>query len=195
MLEMPVVLETGLPGPVTLQRITTADAVAFADHVEGDLARLREHLPWPEVTNTPDGAAEWLGHYERHENGRVDVGGVWMDDALVGGALLHHHDPESAVVEIGCWLTAAAEGGGVASAACRVLLGLARRDLAAERVEWYASTLNLRSRRLAERLGFTHEGTMRSSYVLRGDRLDTDVLSLVGAELDPFVTSGLSTAG
>jgi hypothetical protein len=29
---------------------------------------------------------------------------------------------------------------------------------------------------------------MRSSFVLRGDRLDTDVLSLVGAELDPFVT-------
>ena len=77
MLEMPVVLETGLPGPVTLQRITTADAVAFADHVDGDLARLREHLPWPEVTRTPDGAAEWLGRYERHEDGRVDVGGVW----------------------------------------------------------------------------------------------------------------------
>ena len=29
---------------------------------------------------------------------------------------------------------------------------------------------------------------MRSNYVLRGDRLDTDVLSLVGAELDPFVS-------
>ena len=188
MLETRVVLETGLPGRVTLQRITTADAVAFADHVDGDMARLSEHLPWPEVTRTPDGAAEWLGRYERHEDGRVDVGGVWAGDALVGGALLHHHDPESAVVEIGCWLTAAAEGGGVASAACRVLLGLARRDLTAERVEWHASTLNVRSRRLAERLGFTHEGTMRSNYVLRGDRLDTDVLSLVGAELDPFVT-------
>ena len=176
MLEMPVVLETGLADRVTLQRITTADAVAFADHVVGDLARLSEHLPWPAVTRTPDGAAEWLGRYERHEDGRVDVGGVWSGNALVGGALLHHQDSETAVVEIGCWLTAAAEGGGVAAAACRLLLGLARLDLAAERVEWHASTLNVRSRRLAERLGFTHEGTMRSNYVLRGDRLDTDVL-------------------
>ena len=106
-----------------------------------------------------------------------------------------HHDPDYAIVEIGCWLTAAAEGGGVAAAACRVLLGLARRDLAAERVEWHASTLNIRSRRLAERLGFTHEGTMRSNYVLRGDRLDTDVLSLVGAELDPFVSRNTRYAG
>jgi RimJ/RimL family protein N-acetyltransferase len=186
-LETGVVLETGLPGRVTLQRITSADAVAFADHVEGDLARLSEHLPWPELTRTPAGAAEWLGRYERREDGRVDVGGVWTGGALVGGALLHQHHPQAAIVEIGCWLTAAAEGGGVASAACRVLLGLARRDLRAERVEWHATTLNVRSRRLAERLGFTHEGTMRSSYVLRGDRLDTDVLSLVGGELDAFV--------
>ena len=189
MLEMPVVLETGLPEPVTLQRITTADATAFADHVDGDLARLREHLPWPEVTRTPDGAAEWLGRYERHEDGRVDVGGVWTGDVLVGGALLHHHDPEAAVVEIGCWLTAAAEGGGVAAAACRVLIGLARAELGAERVDWHSTTANTRSRRLAERLGFQHEGTLRSNYVLRGERLDTDVLSLVGAELDPFVTA------
>ena len=39
------------------------------------------------------------------------------------------------------------------------------------------------SRGLAERLGFRHEGTLRSAYVLRGERYDLDVLSLVGDEL------------
>ena len=46
------------------------------------------------------------------------------------------------------------------------------------------TTGNTRSRRLAERLGFVFEGTLRSSYVLRERRLDVDVLSLVGPELD-----------
>jgi RimJ/RimL family protein N-acetyltransferase len=188
-LENAVVLETGLPGPVVLRALTTADADAFADHVAGDLPRLGEHLPWPGLTDTPDGATAWLGPYERREDGRVVVGGVWYGDALVGGALLFHHQPDDGIVELGCWLTAAAEGGGVAAAACRVLIGLARSDLGAERVEWHCSTGNTRSRRLAERLGFRHEGTLRSNYVLRGERLDTDVLSLVGAELDPFVTA------
>ena len=187
MLENPVDLDTGLPVPVVLRALTTADAVAFADHVAGDLPRLAEHLPWPAFTDTPDGAAGWLGPYERREDGRVVVGGIWAGDALVGGALLFHHEPSAAVVEIGCWLTAAAEGGGVAAAACAALIGLARSELAAERVEWHSTTTNTRSRRLAERLGFQHEGTLRSNYVLRGERLDTDVLSLVGAELDPFV--------
>ena len=189
MLENAVELDTGLPGPVILRAMTTADAVAFADHVAADLPRLAEHLPWPALTDTPDGAAGWLGPYERREDGRVVVGGIWAGDALVGGALLFHHEPYAAVVEIGCWLTAAAEGGGVAAAACSALIGLARSELAAERVEWHSTTTNTRSRRLAERLGFTHEGTLRSNYVLRGERLDTDVLSLVGAELDPFVTA------
>ena len=189
MLESAVDLTTGLPGPVVLRALTAGDAVAFAGHVAGDLPRLREHLPWPDLTSTPEGAAGWLGPYDRGEDGRVVVGGVWSVDSLVGGALLFHHEPDVDTVEIGCWLTAAAEGGGVAAAACRVLIGLARSELAAERVEWHSTTGNTRSRRLAERLGFRHEGTLRSNYVLRGDRLDTDVFSLVGSELDLFVTT------
>lgn len=51
---------------------------------------------------------------------------------------------------------------------------------------WQTATANVRSRRLAERLGFVHEGTLRSSSVLRGERLDLDLdlLSLVSAEID-----------
>ena len=186
-LETPVDLGTRLPGRVTFARLTTADADAFAAHVSADLARLRTHLPWPDVTSTPEGAAGWLGAYERQEDGRVGVGGMWHDGELLGGALLFQHDPAAANVEIGCWVVAAGEGAGVVSAACRWLLGYARAELHAERVEWHAGTANERSRRLAERLGFVHEGTLRSNYPLRGERLDTDVLSLVGAELDPFV--------
>ena len=187
MLEQPVAVDTALPGPVSFRRLSTADAEAFAAHVAGDLPRLAEHLPWPELTSTPEGALRWLAAYERQEDGRVVVGGAWRGDTLLGGALLFHHDPEQHVVEIGCWVVQAGEGVGIASAACRLLIGLARSQLRAERVEWHATTANVRSRVLAERLGFQHEGTLRSNYVLRGTRLDTDVLSLVGSELDPFV--------
>jgi RimJ/RimL family protein N-acetyltransferase len=186
-LETPVELTTRLPGRVTFERLTSADAEEFAAHVRSDLDRLRVHLPWPDPTSTPEGAAQWLGAYERQEDGRVGVGGMRHDGQLLGGALLFHHDPDSAVVELGCWVVAAGEGAGVVAAACRVLLAHARGELRAERVEWHAASVNGRSRQLAERLGFVHEGTLRSNYVLRGDRLDTDVLSMVGAELDPFV--------
>ena len=188
MLEPPVDLTTRLPGRVTFRRLSADDAAAFAAHVAADLDRLRTHLPWPDVTSTPEGAAEWLRAYDLKEDGRVGVGGMWHDGELLGGALLFHHDTGFATVELGCWVVAAGEGAGVVSAACRVLLAHARSDLKVERVEWHAASANVRSRQLAERLGFRYEGTMRSNYVLRGERLDTDVMSLVGTELDAFVT-------
>jgi ribosomal-protein-serine acetyltransferase len=185
-LDRPVALTTRLSGRVTFRRLSAADADVFAAHVTSDLDRLRTHLPWPDVTSTPEGAAGWLGTYDRMEDGRVGVGGIWHDGTLLGGALLFQHDKGFANVELGCWVVAAGEGAGVVSAACRVLLAFARTSLRVERVEWHATTNNARSRQLAERLGFQHEGTLRSNYVLRGDRLDTDVLSLVGTELDGF---------
>jgi ribosomal-protein-serine acetyltransferase len=189
-LDDPVPLRTRLPRPVTLRRLTTADAAAFAAHVAADLEHLGEHLPWPALTATEEGAERWLGLYERGEDGRVVAGGAWCDGELLGGALLLHHDPAHANVELGTWVATAGEGHGVAAAACRALLAVARGHLGAERVEWYAATGNVRSRRLAERLGFRHEGTLRSSYVLHGERYDIDLLSLVGPEIDRALGEG-----
>jgi ribosomal-protein-serine acetyltransferase len=180
-------LDVALPGGKgerRLRRLTVADAPAFAAHTVADHERLREYLPWPDRTTTAEGAEWWLGAYERGDDGRVLVAGVWDAGAIVGGALLMHHDAHNGVVELGCWTVAAAEGRGVARAACVELIRVARRDLRVERVTWQCTTQNTRSRALAERLGFRYEGTLRGDYVLHGRRLDTDVLSLVGAELD-----------
>ncbi len=71
----------------------------------------------------------------------------------------------------------------------RTFIGLARGELEVERIEWVTTMVNARSRRLAERLGFRHEGTLRSAYVLGGVRRDLDVLSLVGDEIERAASS------
>lgn len=179
-----VPVETGFGEQVVLRRLGTGDAEAFAAHVAADLERLRTYLPWPDPTSTAEGARAWLGRYEAQQEGRVVVLGIWAGTRLLGGVLLFEHDREAATIEIGIWVVAAAEGCGVASAACRELIAFARRELGVERVEWRAASENVASVRLAGRLGFRHEGTLRSVYVLRGRRLDLEILSLVGGELD-----------
>jgi RimJ/RimL family protein N-acetyltransferase len=190
MLDEALPLSTRFPDPLTLRRLSTADAAAFADHVAQDVEHLGEHLPWPNVADTPDGAAEWLALYERGEDGRVIVAGAWSGDALLGGALLLHYSEAHGNIEIGCWAVSAAEGRGVASAACLELIALARHELGVERVEWRTTTVNWRSRRLAEKLGFRLDGTMRSDCVLHGTRYDSHVLSLVGEEIDQAIARG-----
>jgi len=190
MLDEPVALSTGYPEPVFLRRLVTADAEAFGRHVAADSDHLGEHLPWPALTGTTEGAAEWLGRYERQEEGRVVIAGAFAGDELLGGALLLRHNEEYASVELGVWIVTKAEGRGVASAACRELMAIARNELEVERLEWQAGVENVRSRRLAEKLGFHYEGTLRSNYELRGERHSTDILSLIGEEIDQAVARG-----
>lgn len=172
-----------------MRELTAADAEEFAAHVAADLSRLREFLPWPERTDTPEGAAAWLQPYADQEDGRVVCQGIEVDGALVGGMVLFHHDPVLATAEIGCWIVAGHEGKGLVRTAC--LDGIRRaRELGVQRLVWQCDPRNTRSRRLAERLGFTYEGTLRSSYVVRGERLDTAVFSLVGGEIEEALAHG-----
>ncbi|MGI8781090.1 MAG: GNAT family N-acetyltransferase [Solirubrobacteraceae bacterium] len=179
-------LVTRAPAPLRLRQLTPEDADAFARHVAADREHLREHLPWADLAAEPEGARDWLEAYATGRDGRVVVAGAFDGTTIVAGALLLHHDPPAAAVELGCWATAAVQGLGVARAASEVLIACASAGLAVERIAWHCTTTNSRSRALAERLGFRHEGTLRSAYVLHGVRHDLDVLSLVGAELDGF---------
>ncbi|WP_354700889.1 Putative ribosomal N-acetyltransferase YdaF [Paraconexibacter sp. AEG42_29] len=168
---------------VRLRTLTSGEAGEFAGAVAGDLARLGEFLGWPERCAAPEGARAFLEAYEQQREGRVLHAGLWLDGWLVGGAILMHHDPVDAKAELGCWVTADGVGRGIVAVACRALIALAC-DLGVQRLVWRCAPANVPSRTLAEHLGFVYEGTARSDYALRGERLDTDVLALVGAELE-----------
>lgn len=185
MIESPVALTTRLDEPVELRRLSAeADAEAFAEHVVRGGEHLRAHLPWPDATRTPDGARAWLDAYERGDDGRIVAAGAWRGDALIGGGVLMHHEPDTGSAELGVWVIGEANGAGVAAAICRALIAEARADLDAHRLSWQCAEGNHASVRLARRLGFRHEGTLREAYVLRGERRDLHVFGLVGAEID-----------
>lgn len=183
---MDLPLLTRLPGEVRLRDLTPADAGVFAAHIASDVDRLAEFLAWPERTTTPEGALAFLQPYADQADGRRVVAGIWADEALVGGIVLFRHDEAAASIELGCWAVAAAEGKGAVRAACVEGLRLAR-GWGVERVEWLCDPGNTRSSGLAVRLGFVHEGTLRSSYPLRGRRCDTAVYGLVEGEIDEAI--------
>lgn len=175
---------------VRLRTLAAADGAAFAAHVAADLERLSKHLAWPARTTEADAAAAWIDAYARQEGGRLALAGLWHGDALLGGVCLLAHDAVNANAELGCWVVAGAEGQGLVAAGCRRLAGVAA-AAGIRRLDWHAAPTNVRSRALAERLGFVYEGTLRSNYALGdGRRLDTDVLSLVGDELPRAAAAG-----
>lgn len=63
-------------------------------------------------------------------------------------------------------------------------------DLGYRRYEWKCDALNARSRRAAERLGFTYEGTFRQHMVYKGRNRDTAWYSIIDSEW-PRVRRGM----
>lgn len=95
--------------------------------------------------------------------------------------------PEEGVVEVGYWIAPQARRRGVATAATRLISDWALDELAFHRVEWQAYVGNDGSRRVADKCGFTFEGTLRSRGFQRGNVLDIWIGGLLRTDPRPDV--------
>ena len=104
------------------------------------------------------------------------------DDRFLGAIGLSPR--ESHRVEIGFWMVPAERGRGIATEATRLLGQWALRDLGFHRLELLHLIGNEGSRRVAEKVGFRHEGTLRDYAAVRGEPRDVVMWSLLASDLD-----------
>lgn len=82
--------------------------------------------------------------------------------------------PKDRVIEIGnIWFGARLQRSRQATETIYLLIKNAFEDLGYRRVEWKCNALNERSRRAAERFGFTFEGLFRKHMIVKGRNRDT----------------------
>ncbi|KAJ4338107.1 hypothetical protein N0V87_004255 [Didymella glomerata] len=109
----------------------------------------------------------------------------------VGYASLMRMDLPNRVIEVGNILfTSALQRTPAATEAMYLLARYVFEDLRFRRYEWKCNSLNAPSRRAAERLGFTYEGTSRQHMIARGHNRDTSWFSMLDSEW-PSVKKGL----
>jgi RimJ/RimL family protein N-acetyltransferase len=90
--------------------------------------------------------------------------------------------PEHLKIELGgIWYTPVAQRTGANTEATYLMLQHAF-DLGYRRVEWKCDALNERSRRAAERLGFTFEGIQVAHYIVKGRNRDTAWFRMLDSE-------------
>lgn len=102
---------------------------------------------------------------------------------LLGGVGLGDFDPKNGVAEIFYWTAADARGRGVASRAVTLLSSWAFAQSHITRLELYTHLDNYASQRVAERSGFAREGILRSCRVVKGERVDLLLFSLLPIDL------------
>jgi RimJ/RimL family protein N-acetyltransferase len=84
---------------------------------------------------------------------------------------------------IGYWIAAEARGRGIATRATRLLAKWAVTEGGVERLELTTHPANVASQRVAEKAGFTREGTLRAHTKFPDGRRDSVMFSLLPADL------------
>jgi ribosomal-protein-serine acetyltransferase len=165
-----------------LRPLEVWNAEEFAAHMD----RAREHIrPWvgPSfVSAGVDGATATLRRYaDGTARDGIRIFGIWDQGVLVGGVMFVEFDAGFGVAEIGCWLEPGAEGRGLITAACRVLIDWAIGVRGIHRVEWRCRADNARSIEVAKRLGMTFEGTLREAWKVGDTFYDKQVWALLSS--------------
>jgi RimJ/RimL family protein N-acetyltransferase len=106
-------------------------------------------------------------------------------DRVLGALGLSNFDWPDLKAEIGYWMAAEARRRGFGARGTRMLAVWAIRTLGLERVELLAHPDNEASQRLAERAGFTREGTLRRYRRRHGVREDLVMFSMLAEDLAP----------
>lgn len=102
---------------------------------------------------------------------------------VTGWLTLMEIQPKNAAIEIGhIWFAPPMQRTRAATEAMFLLMRVAMDELGYRRLVWKCNALNAPSRRAADRLGFTYEGTLRATMVVKGRLRDTAQFSMLADE-------------
>jgi RimJ/RimL family protein N-acetyltransferase len=151
-----------------------------------ELALWLDRLPQPYTEND---AREYVDACTRGWAGEGDETSLCIADAEtdrpLGSSGIFWRNPEQGVAEIGYWVRRDARRRGVATRAVRLWAEWVLGELGYERLELRADPRNAASCAVAERAGFRHEGTLRSTrtHARTGERIDFAVYALLRDEI------------
>lgn len=148
--------------------------------ITANIDRLRRWEPWAHAFDSDDGDPDdsWEREQLRLFTEGLAIPAVIRQDGAAVGAVSARIDRYRGTAELGYWIDAAHEGRGIVRRACRALIARLFVDGIA-RIEIRTAAHNERSVRLADRLGFHREGTLRRMLPVGGARHDVAVFGLL----------------
>jgi RimJ/RimL family protein N-acetyltransferase len=181
---------TAVPFPSDLARTLQGDRVVLRPiDPDADAGALfeagRDPGIWTYLPYGPYSSVEELREALEEEAGSDDpiFFAVEVEAVPLGIVSYLRITPEHGVVEIGhIWFGTPLQRTAAASEAIYLLARHVFDDLGYRRLEWKCNAENAKSRRAAERFGFTFEGVFRKHQLVKGENRDTAWFSIVDDE-------------
>jgi len=141
------------------------DAEGLRDAIEESLDDLRPWMPWadhaPTLAEAEENCAKAVQDFNDGKDHRLHFF-LKESNIFLGGSGLHRIDWSVPKFEIGYWIRRSYSGNGYVTEAVEEISRYAFDELGAKRVVITTSPENEKSWRVAERLGFALEGTLRN---------------------------------
>jgi ribosomal-protein-serine acetyltransferase len=151
--------------------------------VDENRKHLRRFLPWVDGTRSVNDSAAFiqscLDQFARGVSVNV---GIFTRGQLIGLCGTHMIQWSNRRTELGYWLSERWQGKGLMTRAVHALGTHCVHSLALNRLEIRAATDNVRSRKIAERLGFKLEGVSRQAEWLYDHFVDHAIYGILASE-------------
>jgi len=177
----------------SLRQLTLNDTAELFAVVDANRAYLRQWLPWLDMTRSISDTRHFLdGSVQQCQNNHSIQAAILFEGRLAGVVGYHRIDWQNRSTLLGYWIAEKFQGRGLVTTSCRVLIDHAFASLNLHRIAITCATGNLRSRAIAERLGFTHEGRHRGAEWLYDHFIDHEVYSQLQKEWEARVISRMA---
>lgn len=168
---------------IELRMIESRDAEELNALIEESKAHIKQWSAWLKDDRSIENTRAFIKrNLEQFADGEGFAVAIFYQNKIAGQIEYNYIDLKNRKTEIGYWLGESFQGKGLVTKSCRVLIDYAFDELKLNRVELRCAVENLKSRKIAENLGFKNEGTIRQAELIHGKFFDFVIYGLLAGE-------------
>ncbi len=168
---------------VKLELTSVKHTEKLFEAIDHNRVHLSEFLPWVGNMQTVDDIKNYLDNCEQLYAQNKEVSFIiLLNDIAVGRIGLHHLNMQNKIGAIGYWLTKNAEGKGIITTSCKVLINYGFSDIGLHRIEIKAAVKNVKSQAIPVKLNFVKEGILRQAELVNNEFIDLFIYSMLKPE-------------
>ena len=169
---------------IRIELIEEKHAEAIFKMVDENRNYLRKWLAFVDHMQSVDFAKNFVkGTMSRNKDGQEFAFVIFEHDMMIGRIGVYKIDLYNSIGEIGYWIVENAQGKGIITKCCKVLMNFCFDELNLNRIEIKCSTENARSKAIPEKLHFKKEGIIRQGEQLYQHYNDLYLFSLLKSDL------------
>ena len=166
-----------------LRTLYKEDAEELFLVVDANRQHLRHWLNWIDSNTTIEHTVQFIEHtLLQQETQEGFVLGIFLNNKLVGELGISNWNHSLKKAQIGYWLANECEGKGILSRCLAKFLDFLFDNVGLNKVELHFIQQNIRSAKVAERIGCKIEGLLRQSYLRHGQLEDLVIAGLLRSD-------------